>query len=176
MLISLRGNQTWIPLYFLGLFKWFCIPVMLSCTHKHTNTHIFVHVRLHPWMEVSLDAPSILSNNQCQVEEKCTKELDSQRKWTKFNFSRGRSSCLPHKAKTYYEMGTNVIIIQTWWGALYLMEPFNLVHLTTILALWSWFCLGILIAPLFGTSGSCINWEPCDLVGCVQMAVIDLLR
>lgn len=90
-------------------------------------------------MDGSLDAPSILSNNQCQVEEKCTKELDSQRKWTKFNFSPGRSSCLPHKATTYYESGTNVIIIQTWWGALHLMEPFNLVHLTTILALWSWF-------------------------------------
>lgn len=99
----------------------------------------FLFVCLHPWMEVSLVTRSILSNNQWQAEEKCTKELDSQGKWTKFNFSLDRSSCLPHKAKTYYEMGTDVIIIQTWWGTLYLMEPFNLAHLTTILALWSWF-------------------------------------
>lgn len=60
----------------------------------------------------------ILTNDQCQVEgEESTKELDSQRKWTKFNFSLGCASCQPQKAKTYYEMATNVIIIQAGWGA-----------------------------------------------------------
>lgn len=108
----------------LCLYKWFCVCVLVC---------------LHPWIEFSPDTRCILGNNQCQAEEQCTKELDSQGKWTKFNFSWDHSSCLPHKAKTYYEMGTSVIIIQTWWGALYLTEPFNLVHLTTILALGSWF-------------------------------------
>lgn len=58
--------------------KWFWI-VTLFCKRRC--------ICLHPGIEVRQDAPSIFSNNQCQAEKKSTKELDSQRKWTKFNFS-----------------------------------------------------------------------------------------
>lgn len=129
-----------------------------------TVTELCAFVCVSVCVEVTLDAPSILSTSQCQTEEKHTKELGSQRKWTKFNFSPGCSSCLPHKAKTYYEMGTNIIIIQTWWGALCLMEAFNLVHLTTMLALWSWFA-SVFWSPAIWIESGCRNWEFSDLVG-----------
>lgn len=64
---KLRIKRGYRFTFFVWIFSLSC-SVFLSC------------LCLHPWMEVSLDAPSIWSNNQCQVEEKCTKELDSQRK------------------------------------------------------------------------------------------------
>lgn len=38
----------------------------------------------------------------------------------------------PHKAKIYYKIGTNIIIIQSWWAGFCLMKPVNLYHPTTI--------------------------------------------
>lgn len=72
-------------------------------------------------------------------------------------------------------MGTNVIIIQTWWGALYLMEPFNLVHLTTKLLFKPGLLQYFKESP-FKMSGSRSNREFSDLAGRVEMVAIDLFR
>lgn len=108
---------------------------------------------------------SILTNDQCQVEgEGSTKELDSQRKWTKFNFSLGCASCQPHKAKTYYEMATNVIIIQAWWGA----PPtrFNWTfQFSSPNNKNGWFAA--VFCPQFKTCSGWLNWEFTDSLVCV---------
>lgn len=45
----------------------------------------------------------------------------------------------PHKAKTYYKIGNNIIIIQSWWAGFCLMKPVNLYHPATIFTLRSCF-------------------------------------
>lgn len=87
---------------------------------------------LHPWMKGGLSAPS---NNHCQAQKKCTKEIKQPKEMSQTQFQ----PVPPHKAKTYYKIGTNIIIIQFWWDTFCLMKPVNLYQPTTGFTSWSWF-------------------------------------
>lgn len=139
-----------ILLFFLLVFDFkFCFRIRFlqdsNCVfwvHKDTKTSLGVFV-CRTALRLQTQRVRWITINA--KERKSAQKNKTGEQWTKFNFSLGCSSCLQHKARTC-EMGSNVIIIQTWWAAFYLNEQFTSARPTTMLSVMR---IGLLWAVFF---------------------------